>query len=655
MDATAGALIADRFRLERELGRGGMAVVWLARDLHHDRPVAIKILHPDLAGAIGVDRFVREVRLAARLQHPNIVPILDSGVLRQADGTSLPWYAMAYLEGESLRARLAREQQLPVDEALRITAAAADALQAAHRHGIVHRDIKPDNIILSGGQVYVIDFGIAKALIETGGERLTSTGLAIGTPAYMSPEQASAGQVDERSDQYSLATVLYEMLTGEPPFTGSTAQAIMARRFAEPARPVRTVRPTVSAPIEGAVLQALERVPADRYADMAGFIAALRGDRDTGSHTRRRTMGPIVLGAGVVVMVVTGWLWLGASRGARTHVVAPEVKALYDRGKRAYDRRTPGGTVEAIADYKAAIARDSSYTIAWAGLVNTYARALERGFVIPELTHDSVLVLAVAAADRMLVSDSTSAEAWTAEAHIVRLVDPTDVGPSLRAVHQALELDSTAAEARHFLAMDLAESGDFEGAMAAWRRCVALNPRYKQGLAFMSIAHYWRRSYDSAAVWADSALAVDANDFLARSSAGYAATERGDTVRSAAEFDAARRLSSEVELSNALAGTAMAQAGAGRWAEARASLRAADSVGAAYTPIPLHTAVYLALAHSRLGETDKALAWLSRYQPRRDLHFQLHLRCDPPFDPIAGDGRFRALLIRPRPPAGQGC
>ena len=647
--------LADRYAIERELGRGGMATVWLARDVRHDRPVAIKVLHPELAGAIGVDRFIREVRLAAGLLHPNIVPILDSGVLHPPEGPALPWYAMAYLQGETLRARLSRDQQLPIEEALRITAAVADALQAAHRQGIIHRDIKPDNIFLSNGQVYVIDFGIAKALIETGSARLTSTGLAIGTPAYMSPEQASAGRVDERSDQYSLATVLYEMLTGEPPFSGSTAQAIMARRLAEPARPVRSVRPTVSAPVEGAVLQALERVPADRFPDVTSFAAALRGDRVTGARARSQATRRIAVGAGLVVVAVVGWLFFAQNRGAKAHPADPEVKALYDRGKRAYDRRTPGGTLEAIAEFKSAIGRDSGYTLAWAGLVGSYARALERGFVIPGETHDSVLVLAVAAADRMLVSDSTSAAAWTAQAHLVRLVDPTDVGPSLRAVQKALELDSTMAEAWHFLAMDRAESGDYEGAMAAWRRSVRVNPKYKQGAGFMSIAHYWHRSYDSATVWADSALALDANDYQARSVAGYAATERGDTVRSAAEFAAARRLSSEVELSNALAGSALAQARAGRGAEARAMLRTADSIGAAYLPLPLHTAVYVAQAHAALGDVEGALSWLARYQPRRDLHFQLHLRCDPPFDPIKGSERFQSLLTLPAPPPGQGC
>jgi len=564
---------------------------------------------------------------------------------------------MAYLEGESLRARLEREEQLPVEEALRITAAVGAALQAAHLQGIVHRDIKPDNIFLSGGQVYVIDFGIAKALVETGSEQLTSTGLAIGTPAYMSPEQASAGRVDARSDQYSLATVLYEMLAGEPPFRGPTAQAVLARRLAEPARPFRVVRPSVPESVERTVLTALDRVPADRFPDVATFVGALtRGELAAGRDRRGGRRVGIGLGLlAVAALTAAGWRILGPGWAPRAPALNPEVKALYDRGKRAYDRRTPGGTVEAIAAYDAAIQRDSSFTPAWAGLVDAYARALERGFGIPGISRDSVLVLAVAAADRMLVSDSMNAAAWTAEAHIVRLVDPTNVDPSIRATRRALQLDSTLAEAWHYQALGLAEQGSFDAAMTDWRRGVRANPRYKQGLAFLSIAHYWRRNYDSAAVWADSALAVDANDFLARSSAGYAATERGDTVRSAAEFDAALRLVNEVERANALAGSAQGKARAGRRQEARALVRAADSIGAAYTPVPLHTAVFVAQAWAALGEGDKALAWLDRYQPRRDLHFQLHLRCDPPFDSIAADPRFRALLIQPRPPAGQGC
>lgn len=651
-------VVGDRYALERELGRGGMATVWLARDQRHERLVAIKVLHPELAGAIGVDRFIREVRLTARLQHPNIVPILDSGVLRGPDGTALPWYAMSYLEGESLRTRLAREQQLPIEEALRITEAVGSALQAAHRHGIVHRDVKPENVLLSDDRVYVVDFGIAKALIETGGERLTSTGLAIGTPAYMSPEQASAGQVDARTDQYSLATILYEMLAGEPPFSGPTAQAIMARRFAEPARPLHTVRSTVPEPVERAVLKALERVPADRFPDLSAFAAALQGTASSGMPRRFRRLGShrAFVAAGLLAVAAMG-SWLVASRGRVVGARGkdPEVAALYQRGLRGYDRRTPSGIVEAITAFNAAIRRDSAYTPARTGLAKSYIRAYERYFAIPGLPRDSLLQRAVAAVEAAIAAAPSSADAWLTQAVVSAAVDPTDLGPSLRSIRQAMKLDSTSAPAWHFLARFLAETGNFEGAMEAWRRCVRLSPSYTQGIAFLGLAHYWRRSYDSAAVWADSAIALDPTYVLGRTAAAYVAVQRGNFARGAAAFDAARRLSTDVEVVNALAGTALVEARAGRRPEARTVLRRADSLAAIYVPSPLHTAVYLAQAYAALGEAQRAVHWLSRYEPRGDLHFQLHLRCDPPFAPIVGDQRFQSLLTLPAPPPGRGC
>src|SRR5215208_1942254 len=283
------AELEDRYSIERELGRGGMATVWLARDRRHERAVAIKVLHPELAGAIGVDRFVREVRLTARLQHPGIVSVLDSGKLPATDDVALPWYVMPFVDGEPLRARLQREVQLPVEDAVRIAREVSAALSAAHKQGVIHRDIKPENIILAGAHVYVVDFGIAKAILDTGDERLTSTGLALGTPVYMSPEQASAGVVDARSDQYSLGAVLYEMLAGEPPVTGPNAQAIIARRFAEPARPIRPIRSSVPEHVEAAVLRALERIPADRYPDIETFAAHLaQPAASTDSLHRRR-------------------------------------------------------------------------------------------------------------------------------------------------------------------------------------------------------------------------------------------------------------------------------------------------------------------------------------------------------------------------------
>ena len=224
--AELNAALAGHYIVDSELGRGGMALVYLARDVRHERFVALKTLRPEIAMALGRERFLREIKLAARLQHPNILPVYDSGFV---DG--LLFYVMPFVEGESLRERLQREPQLPLDDALQITREVADALSYAHSHDVVHRDIKPENIMLSGGHAIVTDFGIARAVSAAGGDKLTETGLVIGTPAYMPPEQAAGtGQVDRRSDIYSLACVLYETLAGQPPFTGPTAQAIIARR-----------------------------------------------------------------------------------------------------------------------------------------------------------------------------------------------------------------------------------------------------------------------------------------------------------------------------------------------------------------------------------------------------------------------------------------
>ena len=647
MSTFAGILIADRYLLERELGRGGMASVWLARDQRDGNAVAVKILHAELAGAIGTDRFVREIRITSDLQHPSIVAIFDSGILRSSDGSALPWYAMPYLDGESLRTRLAREHQLPVEDALAIAEAVGRALQAAHQRGIVHRDIKPENVFLSRGQVHVVDFGIAKALVETGGERLTSTGLAIGTPAYMSPEQALAQPVDARSDQYSLATLIYEMLAGEPPFLGSTPQAILARRLTEAARPLGPLRSTVPATVERAVLRALERAPADRFPDVASFLATLRAPGDAGRVLQRRhtsvTRILVALVAATVIAIV-GWLGTQRSRVAARQARDTALLALYQRGTRAYDRRTSAGIVEAVASFRAALARDSTYTAAWTGLAKSYVRAYQRTFVIPGVSRDSVLLLAIAAADRALYADTMSAEAWLSRALAMRFVDPTDLTMTLRAVRRALVLDSAMATGLHTLAITLADVGDLKGATDAWRRCVRTHPTNIECLGFLGQAHYWHRAYDSASVWADSAIAVDPGYVLGRQVSGHVEVERGDFVRAAAAFEAARRLVTDVELVNYLAAGALVEARAGRNREARSLLRRADSLARFYAPPQLHTVVYVAQAYAALGDTDQATAVLKRFEPLRDLHFQLHLRCDPAFDPLRRHQPFRSFL-----------
>jgi len=276
--------LAHRYAVERELGRGGMATVFLAEDLKHHRSVAIKVLHAELTAALGTERFLREIETAARLQHPHILPLYDSGA-----ATGFLYYVMPYVEGESLRDRLTREKQLPQEDALRIATEVAGALAYAHSHGVVHRDIKPENIMLSGGTAVVTDFGIARAVSAAGqGRHLTETGTILGTPAYMSPEQSTGSyEIDGRSDQYSLACVVYEMLVGEPPFTGPTAQAVIARHSLDMVSPPSIVRSTISDAVEGAVLRALSKVPADRYATTALFAEALNTpSAATGAHRR---------------------------------------------------------------------------------------------------------------------------------------------------------------------------------------------------------------------------------------------------------------------------------------------------------------------------------------------------------------------------------
>jgi serine/threonine-protein kinase len=263
--------LADRYLLERELGQGGMALVYLARDLRHDREVAVKVLRPELSELIGADRFLNEIRVTASLQHAHILPLFDSG---SAGG--LLYYVMPYVEGESLRDRLNRERQLSIADAVRITSQVAGALEYAHRRQVLHRDIKPENILLHEGQALVADFGIALALRKAGGERFTQTGISVGTPQYMSPEQATGEHdLDARSDMYSLAAVLYEMLAGEPPFTGPSVQAVLTRLITGHPKPIREIRNTIPPALETAIQQALARLPADRFSGAGEFAQAL--------------------------------------------------------------------------------------------------------------------------------------------------------------------------------------------------------------------------------------------------------------------------------------------------------------------------------------------------------------------------------------------
>jgi TolB-like protein len=326
--------LRQRYLIVRELGRGGMATVYLARDLRHERTVALKLLNPDLTASLGPERFLREIRITAQLQHPHILALLDSG-----DEAGALWYTMPYVEGENLRQRIAREKQLGIGDALQIAGHVAAAIGYAHGRGIVHRDIKPENILLQSSGAMVADFGIARAVTAAADEKLTSTGLALGTPAYMSPEQGSGGhEVDARSDVYSLGCVVYEMLAGQPPFTASTAQGLLARHAVDPVPSLRTIRSTVPPPVARALEKALAKVPADRFASAEEFAAALTGteadaadatallpSRARAPHRRRAAAAVVIIAAGLATTLA---LWRRPHAAASTVVPSAAVIAV---------------------------------------------------------------------------------------------------------------------------------------------------------------------------------------------------------------------------------------------------------------------------------------------------------------------------------------
>jgi serine/threonine protein kinase/Tfp pilus assembly protein PilF len=656
--------LADRYRIEREIGAGGMATVYRARDLRHGRAVAIKVLRPDLAAAMGVERFQREVTLTAALQHPHILPLFDSG-----ESAGWLYYVTPYVDGESLREKLAREGQLRIEDALEITRQVADALDYAHHHGIVHRDIKPANILLTAyardgrAHALVADFGIARALPNAGdtasglwragtSDRLTQAGLTLGTPTYMSPEQTMGDtRVDARSDVYSLACVVYEMLAGEPPFTGATGEILAARKRSASIPSIAQIRSSVPPSVDAVISHGLVPVAADRYATAGEFATALARAFATRADVPRRVLRPraVALSTATLAMIsVAAWAFAAHraravdTRGLRG--TRDSLAYVLDRQARdEIERRTETSIARSVALLQRAIARDSNYVEAWADLTRALSFAQNNRYDIPGIPRSQIVEYAVRAGERALEADSMRATAWIARATTLYLIEPTTRRGSIRALHRAIALDSNSVDAWHYLGGYFEDDLEADSALIAFRHAIAIRPTHPQALAFLGLHYMWQREPDTAITWADSAAHSNPTNILARQTRGLVLIQQGRVTEAEDDFAAVVGLGQGPERVWGWTGLAVI-------AWRRHDRRAADSLTAraiadADTLHPSHhEAVYLAWMYAETGQRDRALAVLERFAPPRHLHFQLHLAREFTLDSLRREPRFMALL-----------
>jgi len=738
--------LAERYSIERELGHGGMATVYLAEDLKHRRLVALKVLSPDLAASLGTDRFLREIDIAARLTHPHILPLHDSG---EADG--LLYYVMPYVEGESLRGRLNRERQLPLEDALHITGEVADALDYAHSHDVLHRDIKPENILFQSGHAVVSDFGIARAIGVAGVSRVTGTGIAVGTPGYMSPEQAAGvEQPDGRSDVYSLGCVLYEMLAGDPPFTGWSAGAILARQAAGPVPRLRTVRDTVPDWVEQAVTRALAKAPADRFATAADLIAALikpttvtvaepaaalvqppaaansiavlpflnmsadpENEYFSDGMTEEIVHALSAVGSLRVASRTSSFAFKGATQNIRTigeklqvrtvlegsvrradtklrvtaqlinaadgfhlwsatyeremkdvfaiqdeiaraivtalklklkdepslALVEPrtanvEAYALYLKARYFWRRKSASGLKKGIEYFQQAIAVDPGYSLAYAGLADSYIALGYYGYLPPK----DVFPPAKAAADAAIRIDDGLAEAHTARACVSLLYDWDWLGAE-RGFQRAIELKQGYPTAHFWYACYLWSVGRTEDSCEEASRALELAPLSLVGHANLGWALYFGRKFDAAIAQCRKSLELDPRYLFTYTVLGqaYVAASRYDEAIGA--LQSAVSFSGGLSFTTATLGYAYARAGKRR--EAKKVLQTLKQrSGAEYVP-----PFCVALVYAGLGDRDQAFACLDRAYEERS-HWLAYLKTWPLVDDLRADARFTALLGR---------
>ena len=561
--------LADRYRIERELGQGGMATVYLAHDLKHDRKVAVKVLKPELAAVLGADRFLAEIKVTANLQHPNLLPLFDSG---EADG--FLYYVMPYVEGETLRAWLERERQLPVDETVRLVTLLANALDYAHAQRVIHRDLKPENILLPAGQPVIADFGIALAVAHAGGSRVTETGLSLGTPHYMSPEQAAGERaLDARSDQYALAAVTYEMLSGEPPHTGPTAQVIIARLMTEKPRSLRATRPGVPVAMDLAVERALAKAPADRFPTCGAFARALV------TSPARRNRRVLIGAAAAGLVVMAGVAWLATNRTPAVHGEDAKSIAVLPLANLSGDQADDYFGIGLSEEITRALAKAGVRVIGRVSAGALQAKGLDERAIARELGVNSLLTGTVQRAagqvriNVTLVSAGDGAVRWTekydrplanvfaVQDEIARTVATTLLGSLGRppsAVATRAETNDPEAHALFLQGQVLFNrrtARTLQQAIALFERAAARDPAYARAQASLAMALAVLPAYlqDSttpivtrAVAAAERAIAMDSTIPESYTALGYGYSLLGELSRAEASFRRAVALDSTV-------------------------------------------------------------------------------------------------------------
>ena len=652
-------LFGERYRIESEIARGGMAMVYLATDLRHDRQVALKVMFPEVAVAMGHERFLREIKLAAKLSHPNILTVHDSG---EAGGYL--WYTMPYIEGETLRQRIDRESRLQVQDVLRLMHEAAEAMGYAHTLGVVHRDIKPENILLSRGHAMIADFGIARAMDAVRDDHLTSSGVALGTTAYMSPEQALAENVDATTDVWALGCVMYEMLSGKPPF-GTGGREVVTRSLVGKRDPLPKVRPPIPGEVAAIVDKALSNDKHDRFANGTTFAEAIAniprankveirahyvGDRPG---WRRKTFAGPAIGILALVAVGAAVLWNGRSDRAspsslrRATMSSDSIaRELYRQAQAQSARRTGDGWAQAINLYYQAIARDSSFALAWANLARTASFAHLRGSGVPGFGGDSLVAIAQRASEKALILAPDDPATWVVKSRVSRLMDPTDNRPRLFQLNKAIALDSTYTPAWFELGLVMHELLDDSAALAAWTRAAHLEPSNTEVLSFLGLHYVWTGEYEKGMRWADSAVNLDPTFAFARDATGQLTLELGRLSESRRQFEIQARLNKGRERGVSYAMLARVHATEGNLAKAHEYLNRAYQLVDTLHPNQ-HEAAWLGAALAAAHDTLGAVRIIKR-GPRDNLHLQLHLKRDPPLRWIKGS-RWEKELLLPDP------